>query len=429
MRGRRIGEAGTMDDSVMAAGFHPGSAVLIGDPDPSNHHRHNHHHPLPQHMPCMPSAASHTQHMPPMPAALPGGGLFDAPIAQKGIPANPLGGKVVSPSAANTPSDDEDEPGDAADDARADSGKPKKGSPWHRMKWTDEMVTLLIAIVSYVGDDGAPEAADASRRRSGAALQKKGKWKAVSRLMLEKDCYVSPQQCEDKFNDLNKRYKRLNEILGRGTTCQVVENPALLDSMPHISSKAKEDVRKILSSKHLFYREMCAYHNGPRMSGTHDLELHAPAAPSAGSEEDDDDEDDDNGNGEEGSDGFGKRACESLGAEIDGVLQDKMKSRVEQLEWFRERALQLQEERVEIEAEALELEKRRFKWQRFRGKKDREMERLRLGNERLMLENERMVMQVRKKELELEHRRHGELMGLAGFRMDREQGRDFIELS
>lgn len=69
---------------------------------------------------------------------------------------------------------------------------------------------------------------------------------------MKKGCYVSPQQCEDKFNDLNKRYKRLNDILGRGIACRVVENPTLLDSMDHLSSKVKEDVRKLLSSKHLF---------------------------------------------------------------------------------------------------------------------------------------------------------------------------------
>ncbi|URE29514.1 hypothetical protein MUK42_36376 [Musa troglodytarum] len=77
--------------------------------------------------------------------------------------------------------------------------------------------------------------------------------------MAERGCYVSPQQCEDKFNDLNKRYKRLTDILGRGTSCKVVENPALLDRL-NLSEKMKDDVRKILSSKHLFYEEMCSYH-------------------------------------------------------------------------------------------------------------------------------------------------------------------------
>ena len=96
-------------------------------------------------------------------------------------------------------------------------GKPKKSLPWQRMKWTDDMVRLLISTIASVEDDGADE--NPSKRKlaaSGGLLKKKGKWKTVSKFMLEKGCYVSPQQCEDKFNDLNKRYKRLNEILGTG---------------------------------------------------------------------------------------------------------------------------------------------------------------------------------------------------------------------
>ncbi|CAA6668534.1 unnamed protein product [Spirodela intermedia] len=121
-------------------------------------------------------------------------------------------------------------------------------SPWQRMKWTDAMVRLLIMVVYCVGDEGGPDGGGG------------GKWKSVSRAMMEKGHYVSPQQCEDKFNDLNKRYKRVNDILGRGTACRVVENQALLDTMDHLSPKAKEEVRKLLNSKHLFFREMCAYH-------------------------------------------------------------------------------------------------------------------------------------------------------------------------
>ena len=93
-----------------------------------------------------------------------------------------------------------------------------------RMKWSDSMVRLLITVVLYVGEDGGSECEDGSKKKSGI-LQKKGKWKSVSKVMMGKGCYVSLQQCEDKFNDLNKRYKRLNDILGRGITCRVVENP------------------------------------------------------------------------------------------------------------------------------------------------------------------------------------------------------------
>lgn len=155
---------------------------------------------------------------------------------------------------------DEDEPGFAADDSAGD-GK-RKVSPWQRMKWTDTMVRLLIMAVFYIGDEGGSEGTDPTgkKKSAGGLLQKKGKWKSVSRAMMEKGFYVSPQQCEDKFNDLNKRYKRVNDILGKGTACKVVENQSLLEMM-ELTPKMKEEVKKLLNSKHLFFREMCAYHS------------------------------------------------------------------------------------------------------------------------------------------------------------------------
>lgn len=155
---------------------------------------------------------------------------------------------------------DEDEPGFGADDSAGDN--KRKISPWQRMKWTDTMVRLLIMAVFYIGDEGVSEGPDPTgkKKNGGGLLQKKGKWKSVSRAMMEKGFYVSPQQCEDKFNDLNKRYKRVNDILGKGTACKVVENQGLLEKM-ELSSKMKEEVKKLLNSKHLFFREMCAYHN------------------------------------------------------------------------------------------------------------------------------------------------------------------------
>ncbi|XP_062006798.1 RNA polymerase II degradation factor 1 [Rosa rugosa] len=155
---------------------------------------------------------------------------------------------------------DEDEPGFGADDSAGEN--KRKISPWQRMKWTDTMVRLLIMAVFYIGDEGGSEGPDPTgkKKSGGGLLQKKGKWKSVSRAMMEKGFYVSPQQCEDKFNDLNKRYKRVNDILGKGTACKVVENQGLLEKM-ELSSKMKDEVKKLLNSKHLFFREMCAYHN------------------------------------------------------------------------------------------------------------------------------------------------------------------------
>lgn len=361
-----------MNSLSTAAGFHLGSSIPLSDPDPTRHHHRHFVHSMP----------------PPPPHP----------------PPNPI----------NLSDDDED-----------DAAKTKKGSPWHRVKWDDTMVSLLISIVGLLETDGASEAATPQRRPIGA-LQKKGKWKAASKLMLDKGSYsVSPQQCEDKFNDLNKRYKRLNEILGRGTTCQVVENPALLDAMPHIPPKAKDDVRKILASKHLFYREMCAYHNRPRAtapSASHEHEFHDHDT----SNFDDSDEDEDEGNA-----GFGGRAYGSLLAEMDVVFHDKAKSLVEKVDWLHELQLKIQEERVAIEVEALDLEKERLRWQKYRSNKDREMERTRLQNERLMLENGRLAIQmkIKMREAELEHKRPGESMeSTGGFRFDRDQRRDHVDL-
>lgn len=157
---------------------------------------------------------------------------------------------------------DEEEPGLGADHDGTNGDGKRKVAQWQRMKWTEGMVRYLITAVYYIGDEGGSEGTDpaAKKKPAGGLLQKKGKWKTVSRAMMERGFYVSPQQCEDKFNDLNKRYKRVNDILGKGTACKVVENQSLLESMD-LSPKLKEEVRKLLSSKHLFFKEMCAYHN------------------------------------------------------------------------------------------------------------------------------------------------------------------------
>ena len=74
---------------------------------------------------------------------------------------------------------------------------------------------------------------------------------------------ASPQQCEDKFHDLNKKYRRVIEILGLGTACKFVKNPALLEGAD-LPVKAKEKAKKLLSSKHLHFEQMCSYHNRNR---------------------------------------------------------------------------------------------------------------------------------------------------------------------
>lgn len=344
---------------------------------------------------------------------------------------------------AKPPLSDEDERSEDGTEAHMS----KKGSsPWHRMKWTDDIVKLLITVVSYVGED-ADCTNDGNKRKAGI-LQKKGKWKSVSREMMEKGYNVSPQQCEDKFNDLNKRYKRLNDVLGRGTACTVVENPSLLDSMGHLSPKMKEDVRKILSSKHLFYREMCAYHNGGRihaesehsvmpawtnlksgerndvirpMSEEMDDEENEDEDTEEDEEEDEENDENDGGFEIEGGVGefmkrprmiqgmyFGTPEGERLNTqynfnqEMMGVLQDDTKTEWQKRQWMRNRTMQLAEQKVSIQARAFELEQQRLMWKRLRSKKDRELERLKLENERMKLETEQLKLQLKKKELGFE---------------------------
>ncbi|KAK6938285.1 Myb/SANT-like DNA-binding domain 4 [Dillenia turbinata] len=355
------------------------------------------------------------------------------------------------------PTSDEDEPSFAEDaaDGPNEANRGKKDSPWQRMKWTDSMVRLLITAVSYTGEDVASECGAGGRRRC-QNLQKKGKWKSISRVMAERGCYVSPQQCEDKFNDLNKRYKRLNEVLGRGTSCQVVENPALLDTMDHLSEKTKEDVRKILSSKHLFYEEMCSYHNGNRLYLPPDPALQRSLQLALRTRDDHDvndvrrhpqddhDEDDQDAEIEDRdeleenhagdnrgmyglSGGPVKRMKQSQGQEdanfgnhlglrdcnrsshphqqapvdMNQVFPEGTKADSLQKQWIKNRSLELEEQKLQIQVEMLELERERFKWQKFTRKKDRELDKLKMENEMIKLENERMALELKRKELEL----------------------------
>jgi hypothetical protein len=278
-------------------------------------------------------------------------------------------------------------------------------------------------------------------------MQKKGKWKARSKVMGERGCSVSPQQCEDKFNDLNKRYKRLTDILGRGTACTIVDNPALLDRMNNLSDKMKEDARKILNSKHLFYEEMCSYHNNNRVSLPEDLALqhslqvalrckeeHDPRRDASGDAEEDEQSADSDyeehdeehhtvhtntrgtsmkkrmchavDHGDVGfttpssNDNSGRFDPHSITLDINKVCPDgtNLSSGLKDLA---SQAVELQKRRLQIEVQELELTKQRLKWERFRKKKDREIERMALENQQMMLETKRLELQLRHKELEL----------------------------
>ncbi|KAJ6835204.1 uncharacterized protein M6B38_122785 [Iris pallida] len=339
-----------------------------------------------------------------------------------------------------TPNSEEDEPSfntEEGANGHNEAGKGKKVSPWQRVKWSDQMVRLLITAVSYLGEDAAADCGSGGRRKC-AILQKKGKWKSISKALAERACYASPQQCEDKFNDLNKRYKRLTDILGRGTSCKVVENPALLDVMDHLSDKAKEDVRKILSSKHLFYEEMCSYHNGNR--------LHLPADPAlhrslqlplrSGDEhdkkkalqEDLDDEEEDSDDTEnddedniplhgahkgmkQGLDheeaGYGNplaSQCCSQGVSFDmnRVFPEGSQADLDQKQFMMSHKLQLEEQSLQIQAQVLKLKRQRFKWLCLSKKKDTELDKMKMENKRMKLENEQLRLELKRRELDVD---------------------------
>ncbi|XP_068663686.1 uncharacterized protein [Aristolochia californica] len=347
---------------------------------------------------------------------------------------------------------DEDEPSvteEIVDEHCEVGARGKKASLCQRMKWTDSMVRLLITIVSYLGEDAQVEGGHGGRIRF-ANLQKKGKWKLVSKVMTERGCYVSPQQCEDKFNDLNKRYKRLTDVLGRGTSCKVVENPALLDLMHPLSEKTKEDVKKILSSKHLFYEEMCSYHNGNRLHLPEDPALHRSlqlALKSSDEQdlkqtqdnmlEDDqeadtddrDEETEENTHGEvNGRSCYSKRIKQSQYSEDNQSFRnpstslDCIKWSYQQIDmpgmncvcpdakaawlqsqWMKSHSLQLEEKKLHLQAQKIELEKERIKWLRYSRKKDKELDKLRMENERMKLENEELALELKQMELQSDY--------------------------
>ncbi|CAN8292102.1 unnamed protein product [Cochlearia groenlandica] len=362
-------------------------------------------------------------------------------------------------SAVVSEEDDDTEEG-GVDCHNNEANKSTKGSPWHRVKWTDKMVKLLITAVSYIGDDSGFDSGGGSRRKF-AVLQKKGKWKSVSKVMAERSYHVSPQQCEDKFNDLNKRYKKLNDMLGRGTSCQVVENPALLDSIGYLNDKEKDDVRKIMSSKHLFYEEMCSYHNGNRLHLPHDLALQRSLQLALRNRDDHDnddarkhlmedlDDDDHDGEGDEHDEyveqhfSHGERRGVHYGGAGGGPLKktrqshshedvehlnhvnnsecnkvslapfpqvhdvnqggaESGKASMTQKQWMESRTLQLEEQKLQIQIELLELEKQKFRWERFSKKRDQELERMKMENERMKLENDRMGLELKQRELGVE---------------------------
>ncbi|KAL2940861.1 Myb/SANT-like DNA-binding domain-containing protein 4 [Bienertia sinuspersici] len=319
-------------------------------------------------------------------------------------------------SPSNNTTSEDDEPSLAVDvnGESCNVSKNKKESPWQRMKWTDNAVKLLIAVVASVGDEGMFEAKDGLKRKS-MMLQKKGKWKML------------PSGGKSEFDGW---YATLTE-------------------------KAKDEVKKILSSKHLFYREMCAFHNGQRIPGCHDIDLQAHLTPTATpingntvseAQEVDENEndvsysdesyegDEKNSNVKSGRiEGCYARSSINEGSSSFSFLPDKqdcsrgeVEPMFQDMAWIQQRKFQCEVQKLKLEAESLDLEKQRLKWLRFRSKKDREIERLRLENEKKKLQNDQMVLLLKQKEMVLGMQKSELSLESTPLSIDRLHGRDGI---
>lgn len=268
---------------------------------------------------------------------------------------------------------------------------------WRRVKWTVQMVKLLIDAVCYIDQEASSDCHSGVKRKP-SMLHNIGKWRCVSKLMVERGYHVSPQQCEDKFNDLNKRYKRLNDVLGKGTSCKVVEKPELLDVMD-VSDKVKEEVKKILSSKNLFYEEMCSYHTGDRLYLPQDPKLQRSFQ---SRQHNGDDEFEKEPHDAEPDDMFrkgnsskrAKQMNETKDVSLNSMEYGKSSAYGLQEQWMAFRLLELQKQKLQIQVQKLELEKKRFKWRRANWNEDEDLDKMRLENECMKLANEQLAFEL-----------------------------------
>ncbi|XP_051145607.1 uncharacterized protein LOC127261338 isoform X2 [Andrographis paniculata] len=266
-------------------------------------------------------------------------------------------------------------------------------SQWQRIRWSEDMVRVLITAVSYV-----VKALSSCERRPVVPIT--GKWKAVSLALVERGYQVSPQQCEDKFNDINRKYKRLTDILG-SVTSEVVNDPRLLNSV-RVSEVLKDEVRKLLSCRQLFYPEMRSYHscNREHLPPDESLEQSVICALTGQSKSD-----------------FESRKLESLAkkqklqVDKDGGAPDAESSRMNRRgvggdheDMNRQmllRAMELKKKKLQIQEEMVELEKAKMKWLKYCYKQDRKLHGMMIENKLMKLENERILLELRNREINL----------------------------
>jgi len=214
--------------------------------------------------------------------------------------------------------------------------------------------------------------------------------------------------------------------------------------MNHLSDKKKEDAKKILSSKHLFYEQMCSYHNNNREYLPEDHALqHSlllalrskgerdPRRDTSGNDDEDDqsvdsdyEENDEeqhhvHANMRESSTHKRTRHGDAAlvtssfhkGSEKSGPIDievDINKAFPGGTNWslmqqdLASQTLEVQKRLLQIEEKDLELKRQRLKWDRYRKKKDREIERMEMENQQMMIDNKHLANELRQKEIELE---------------------------
>ncbi|CAD6255259.1 unnamed protein product [Miscanthus lutarioriparius] len=245
---------------------------------------------------------------------------------------------------------------DVAEDATdTPSGKGKKGSAWHRMKWTDSMVKLLITAVSYTGDDHGADSGGG--RRNFTIMQKKGKWKAISKhsLLLALRCKEEHDPRRDPSGDADEDDQSADSDYEENDEEQHPVHTNMWEPSTH-KRKRHSDVALVTSSSH----------EGSERSDPHGVTVDINKA--------------------------------FTDATNMVLLQQDLASQ----------AIEIQKRRLQIEAKELELTKQRLKWERFRKKKDREIEKMALENDHMMIENKRLELELRHKELELDLKLKGQ---------------------
>ncbi|KAJ0805353.1 putative myb/SANT-like DNA-binding domain 4 [Helianthus annuus] len=200
-----------------------------------------------------------------------------------------------------------------------------------------------------------PWSTEVGHRESFRIYKRMDSGKSVSKVMAERGHFVSLQQCEDKFNDLNKWYKRLNEIFGRdvyGNRLHLPPDPVLQHSLI-LALRARDDHDNDGNDddddQDPYMDEYDDYHHH------HGVNLDQRTVCGVG-------------------EGSSKKVKQNEDSQMKNVQMDMIqeggKLNLLQDHWLNNHLLQLEEQKIHIQAQMLELEKERFKWKRFQRKKD-----------------------------------------------------------